>query len=927
MDHGWFEDPAVAPHRVLRGPYEGMWDATLVTVEGRPVLAFPRAGAHARAPVAAVDLETGAPLAERSGLDHRSLAAMALGGGRLLATSTPSHVLTVRDALTGVVVGPQVRLQGYTPILALTTVDGRAAVASTGDGLVLRDVLTGGEIVRHRHVNGGRHFAMLRGRLVVLASAPERGLRFVDVLSGEPIGAAFHAHPHDPRPVRSVEYEGRLLVASRDHAFGEEPVHLWDAETGAAVFTAPPPQKLEDFALALVDGRPLVLIGHRSGATLWDPVAGREVSTGLFDGFDEDAEKVALGALDDGFFAVLAAARGSGRPVNLFVSTSDGQRRIPLTEHRVNDVVTGLVDGRPTVAVSGEKCVLRLFDAATGREVVAPVYGGPLRDQHIVGVGGEVVLPGEPPRVWDVALGVPTRRLEGVGEWARIAAGAVDGRPTLVVVVPGKLSVGDLEIPVERHDHEAGATFTEVAGRPAVVAVSDAAIRAWDATTGAPVGVRYPLHTSARVLRAGRIGARLVVLAGGGDGSVHVVDPATGTAVVPPMRGHHEHVEALAFDEVDGRPLVVSGGRDHTVRVWDAATGEPVGRPWNGHGHRISSVHIARWQDRPVVVSTAWEGAPRLWHLDATTLHSGHTASVNAVAAGRGAFASGSDDRTVRLWDARTGAPLGDPLTGHEEPVTAVTFAGDILVSGDAGGLVLRWDGTRPEPLGRLGGRIVGLAAQGTAIAAASVDGTLRLWDAATGERVADLPVQGELQRCDLGTLDGRLVAMSVEADRDAWPTTTVTLWDVAAGKPLHAPVRVPEESDGFGALGVVDGKLLLAQGIDAEADEDEGFFPEEAARVQVIDVASRSFLGLMDHGGAFNHAAAFAGEVVLVGADRSVFVMDPHTGDEVGAAYGAHAADVTCVAATDVDGRTVVASGDLGNGVHIWDLATRTRV
>ena len=39
---------------------------------------------------------------------------------------------------------------------------------------------------------------------------------------------------------------------------------------------------------------------------------------------------------------------------------------------------------------------------------------------------------------------------------------------------------------------------------------------------------------------------------------------------------------------------------------------------------------------------------------------------------GRPIAVTGSDDKTVRVWDLSTGTPLGDPLTGHTSPVEAV---------------------------------------------------------------------------------------------------------------------------------------------------------------------------------------------------------------------------------------------------------------
>ena len=41
------------------------------------------------------------------------------------------------------------------------------------------------------------------------------------------------------------------------------------------------------------------------------------------------------------------------------------------------------------------------------------------------------------------------------------------------------------------------------------------------------------------------------------------------------------------------------------------------------------------------------------------------------------AWPRGSSDHTVRLWNADTGQPIGDPFTGHTDSVDSVAFSPD----------------------------------------------------------------------------------------------------------------------------------------------------------------------------------------------------------------------------------------------------------
>ncbi|MGH8906796.1 MAG: WD40 repeat domain-containing protein [Egibacteraceae bacterium] len=94
------------------------------------------------------------------------------------------------------------------------------------------------------------------------------------------------------------------------------------------------------------------------------------------------------------------------------------------------------------------------------------------------------------------------------------------------------------------------------------------------------------------------------------------------------------------------------------------------------------------------------------------------------------------EKQTVRVWDAATGKPIGQPLTGHTERVNEVVFSpdGNTLATASADQTARLWDATTGDPIGQTitahTSAVTGVAfsPDGNALATASQDRTVRLW-------------------------------------------------------------------------------------------------------------------------------------------------------------------------------------------------------
>jgi WD40 repeat protein len=126
---------------------------------------------------------------------------------------------------------------------------------------------------------------------------------------------------------------------------------------------------------------------------------------------------------------------------------------------------------------------------------------------------------------------------------------------------------------------------------------------------------------------------------------------------------------------------------------------------------------------------------------------------------------SGSGDRTVRIWDAVSGAVL-HILEGHTDPVYSVAFSSDgsRIVSGSGDCTVRIWDAISRAVLHTLQGHIglvtsVAFSSDGSHIVSGSANETVHIWDvdAGTSQHVPEGYDRHDLQSflTDLPLCDG----------------------------------------------------------------------------------------------------------------------------------------------------------------------------
>ncbi|KAJ6065290.1 G-protein beta WD- 40 repeats containing protein [Penicillium canescens] len=285
----------------------------------------------------------------------------------------------------------------------------------------------------------------------------------------------------------------------------------------------------------------------------------------------------------------------------------------------------------------------------------------------------------------------------------------------------------------------------------------------------------------------------------------------------------------------------------------------------------------------------------------------GHSHPVNAVAFSPDGkqIASGSFDKSIKLWDTVTGDPL--KTLGHSRSVNTVAFSPDskYIASGSDDKAILLWDTVTSDLWKTLEGHLdsvstVAFSPDGKQIASGSLDQTIKLWDTITGDLQKTLEGHSDSVKTMAFSPDSKYIA-SGSSDK------TIKLWDIATGD-LQKTLEGHSRSVNTVAFSP-DGKQIASGSFDQT--------------IKLWDTATGDLWKTQEGHSDSVNTVAFSpdGRQIASGSDDgTIKIWDTVTGDLQKTLEG-HLYSVNPVAFSP-DGKQI-ASGSDDQTVKLWDITT----
>jgi dipeptidyl aminopeptidase/acylaminoacyl peptidase len=231
-----------------------------------------------------------------------------------------------------------------------------------------------------------------------------------------------------------------------------------------------------------------------------------------------------------------------------------------------------------------------------------------------------------------------------------------------------------------------------------------------------------------------------------------------------------------------------AGTNDYTVRKWSTDDGKEVGR---FEGHTDCVLGLALSSDGKQLATAGDDKTVRIWDVKTgeESARLDHPARVDCVAFApdKPALASGCSDHFIRLWNTKTRSV--DRKLDHERCISYLCFSADgaLLASIGRGRLVV-WQtatGRQVHDLKPCSGETVAFSPDGAVLAAGGSNDAVYLWDVASGQRNAVFAGHAGYVESIRFSRDGKTLVTTGADD-------SVRLWDVAAARNEKAIRELP---------------------------------------------------------------------------------------------------------------------------------------
>jgi eukaryotic-like serine/threonine-protein kinase len=712
--------------------------------------------------------------------------------------------------------------------------------------------------------------------------------------------------------------DGRLVLSA-----GADGAQLWDVESGEAVGKPLRQSSALEGAEFSPDGKRIVTwtfsAGRTSaGAQLWNAADGEPIGKAMQLGTQINRASFS----SDGRYVRLALT-WVGHPISIFDGTTGEPAKAPWMESKATNR-DAVFAGQATRVLEIVDSSARLWDHSTGKALGATFQlAGEFR--HLSAEGTRVLSVESFKKHFDVQDAATGRRVRPAIETGRTILQAIlspDGTRAATVY--------------EQEMWEAGS-------RP----LKPAEAQIWDVDTGRPIGVPFRLGEDVKNVAFASNGDQVLTI---GATEARLWDVVSGLPVTPPLR-HRQGLHGVRISPDSRRILTRGNGslRLWDLAVTDFLRGINPSGPIAGarYGMGGPSAIALSSDDRSLLLNVLWRS--RSW--DARTTQPLAEFSADGFGSGVARFSPKGDlvagggwvqegnqsFAAAFVWDAQSGKVAAGPLR-HDNPVLkpgqphVQTLAfhpdGTSLATGGQDGSVRLWDVRTGRPLGepkQHGNQIKSVAFSGDGSHLLSVAdpgppaiGEVRVWDTKTGSEFLGLAFPKASYAAVL-RFDGQSVAVAANSQGDGTGAPgVVEVRAIPGGALVGEPMPQRERVTVMTFRG--DGRRLFVGCADGSAriyDAETGI-PVTPILAHPIEVSQAIFsrdgrLVFTSCGTDGFAPTSRIGEVRVWDAETSEAVVPPFR----------HRKSVRTLAVTSAEDLLIAGGEDL---VRFWDLSRDAR-